>query len=667
MDCLINGSKTKKYSEKMRSFALNLRFHSPRAYRFVQQQFKDHLPHPQTMKKWYQLSKSNGKPGLIKVNMEALEVLVQEQKDKGEQLICGISFDEMSIRRHVEWSDAEKRFIGRVDYGFNVKNDRLPVAKNAIAFMISGINRKFLLPIAFFFIDSLNAAERKHLFLEILTALTEIGVRLISVTFDGLSTNIPMCEGLGACFDLNNFRPYFLNHITKDKIYVILDPSHMLKLVRNILATHKVFHDATGAKIEWKYFERLENFRERGLIAGHKLNKKHIQWDRNKMNVKLAAETLSESVASSMETLLKCNYPEFAECQATVKFIRFFNRLFDILNTEESDPNPFKCPISPLNKGAIFSFFEESIQFIKTLELDGQNLIDGIQRTGFRGFLINVYSVRAMYEELVETSKMDRFPTFRLSQDPLECLFGRIRSFGGFNDNPTVTQFCSAIRKLLVENGINCSEFANCKDSFDILTVPATNKLNLHSAGHCSSMEEDKDSESDSDSDSNACSELQGCEYDFSETCPADISIAHTAALIEQKIYDIGRFTCEQCVPIFTLNDKISFKLINRRTPCVNTFQICKIANNHLEVCANKYDFKYSKVLKRTLRNVNKLDMYPKISFEHNADHKQDFVQYIAEEFLRLQATHLAKSATLEQQRLMLRNKLKKAILFSGQ
>lgn len=503
--------------------------------------------------------------------------------------------------------------------------------------------------------------------LEIITALTEIGVRLISVTFDGLATNIPMCEELGACFNFDNLKPYFLNHITNDKIHVILDPSHMLKLVRNILASHEVFHDATGAKIEWKYFKMLETFRERGLITGHKLNKKHIQWDRNQMKVRLAAETLSESVASSMETLLKCNYPEFADCQATVKFIRFFNRLFDILNTEEDDPNPFKSPISPLNKEAIFSFFDESSQFIQLLELNGQKLIHSQQRTGFRGFLINMHSVRAIYEELVGTCKMDRFPTFRLSQDPLECLFGRIRSFGGYNDNPTVTQFCSAIRKLLVENGIRCLDLANCRDSFDILTVPSTNKINLRNAGHCSPKKENRHSESESDSDSNERSEFQGCEYDFSEKCPADISIANTAALIEQKVYDIGRFTCEHCRPVFALNDKISHKLLNRRTPCVSTFQICKIANNHLMIEANKYDFMYSKVLKRTLNNVKKLDMYPKMSFEHNADHKQHFIQYVADEFLRMRANHLAKSATLQQQQLMLRNKLKKAVLFSGQ
>lgn len=421
MRCLIHGPIDQKYSEKVRAFALTLQFHSPRAYKFVREQFNDHLPHPSTMRKWYMVSKTDGKPGFSKSSMDALQTLAQEHKSKGEQLVCALIYDEMAIRRHIEWSDAEKRFVGRVDYGFNVKNDALPMAKNAIVYMISGVNRKFIMPIAFFFIDTLNGDERKHLLLEITAALTELNVRLIGVTFDGYSANFTMCTQLGASFNLTNFQSYFRNHITNDKIHIILDPSHMLKLVRNMLATYKVFHDATGSKIEWKYFELLETFRtERGLTMSHKMNKKHMQWFRNKMKVSLAAQTLSEFVASSMEILMKSNYPEFADCTATVKFIRHFIKLFDILNSEKDDFNIFKSPIASLNKHAIISFFDEAIPYIMSLKLNGQKLVTSQQRTGFVGFLICMHSVKAMYGELVETNLMDRLPVFRFSQDPLE-------------------------------------------------------------------------------------------------------------------------------------------------------------------------------------------------------------------------------------------------------
>lgn len=678
MECLIKGQADQKYSEKVRAFALTLHFHSPRGYAFVRKQFNNHLPHECTIRKWYQMSNSNGEPGFCKSNMDSLKILAKEFTDKGQSLICALSFDEMSIRRHIQWSDARKQFIGRVDYGFNVKNDALPVAKNAIVFMINGVSRNFNLPIAFFFIDTLNASERKHLLLEIITALTELNVRLISVTFDGLSTNIPMCVELGACFQEKKFQPYFYNHITRDKIYVILDPSHMEKLVRNTLASEKILYDASGAKIEWKYFELLEKFRtEHGLTLTHKLNKKHIQWDRNKMKVSLAVETLSASVADSMEFLMKNGYEEFADCSATIKFIRYFNNIFDILNSKKSDTgNEMKSPLSPSNSSLIFSFFKEAIIYIKALKkADGKLLISSKQRIAFKGFVLDMYCIESIYKEFVETNFVDQLYTFRFSQDPLESLFGRIRSLNGFNDNPTVQQFCAAIRKVSVNIGLRCAQSSNCKDSLDILTVPSNSRNAFDKARRPIESHPDLDPESHTDdddcSDSNeeipTKKQIEDCEYLLD--CPEDINVAYVAGLIETNIEVVGRFECEDCLCVFSDNDKIPMTLNfkKKKTPCKSTYHVCKIANRHLKYSANNLNFKYNKLLNHILRDVNEIDLFPKTNFESHPDHKYFFIKYITEEFLRIQATYMARTATLEQQKGLLRNKLKKAVTFAGE
>lgn len=669
MDCLIKGQADQKYSEKVRAFALTLHFHSPRGYDFVRKQFNNHLPHESTIRKWYQMSKSNGEPGFCKSNLEALEALAKEYTDKGEKLVCALTFDEMSIRRHIQWSDARKEFIGRVDYGFNV-----PVAKNAIVFMVNGVGRNFNIPIAFFFIDSLNASERKHLLLEIITTLTELNVRLISVTFDGLAANIPMCEELGACFKLNKFKPYFYNHITHDKIYVILDPSHMEKLVRNTLATEKILYDANNSKIEWKYFELLEKYRtEQGLTLTHKLNKKHIQWDRNKMKVSLAVQTLSESVADSMEFLMKNGYEEFADCSATITFIRYFNHIFDTLNSKKLDDSSiFKSSLSSSNKEAIFSFFEDAMTYIKKLKkADGKRLIFSKLKTAFKGFLTDMHSMKGIYEECIGNEMMDQLCTFRFSQDPLESLFGRIRSLNGFNDNPTVQQFCAAIRKVSVNIGLRCSELANCKDSLDILTVPSTNRDALSNEP---SKQNEPDNNSDTGSDTVSESnedyypkdQIDECKYVID--CPEDINVAHVAGIIEKKIENVGRFECEYCLHIFSDNDKIptTLNFKKTKTPCQSTYQVCTIANRHLKYSANKLNFNYNRVLNHILREVNCINLFPKTCFENHPDHKHYFIKYIVEEFLRIQAIYMAQTATLEQQKVMLRNKMKKAVTFAG-
>lgn len=51
---------------------------------------------------------------------------------------------------------------------------------------------------------------------------------------------------------------------------------------------------------------------------------------------------------------------------------------------------------------------------------------------------------------------------YKLGQDHLEMLFSKIRSKGGFNNNPDVNQFVSALKALLVKTEITPSVNANC-------------------------------------------------------------------------------------------------------------------------------------------------------------------------------------------------------------
>lgn len=61
------------------------------------------------------------------------------------------------------------------------------------------------------------------------------------------------------------------------------------------------------------------------------MTKAHMQWDKRKMNVQLAGETISNSVADSME-FLKQECEQFAEVDGTVEYIRTINEIFDIMN-----------------------------------------------------------------------------------------------------------------------------------------------------------------------------------------------------------------------------------------------------------------------------------------------------------------------------------------------
>lgn len=68
-----------------------------------------------------------------------------------------------------------------------------------------------------------------------------------------------MFEKLGCNFNIkqNNFQNWFKHPATDINVNVFLDPSHMLKLVRNALGNKKQLLDNNGDKIKWKYFQEL--------------------------------------------------------------------------------------------------------------------------------------------------------------------------------------------------------------------------------------------------------------------------------------------------------------------------------------------------------------------------------------------------------------------------
>ena len=241
--------------------------------------------------------------------------------------------DEMAIKKHISWDG--KKYNGYVDLGNGIKDDSLPVAGDALVFMVVAIDESWKVPCGYFFIDGLSGAERANLVNVCLQRLSDAGIKVISLTCDGPSCHFSMLSALGASLHPSKMIPYFLHPSNKEKIYVLLDVCHMLKLVRNTLAEKEIILDKDGGKILWQYLTDLHKLQnDEGLRLGNKLKKAHVQWRQQKMKVNLAAQSLSSSVADAIEycaTILKL--PQFQGSEATVKFLRMFDHLFDVLNS----------------------------------------------------------------------------------------------------------------------------------------------------------------------------------------------------------------------------------------------------------------------------------------------------------------------------------------------
>ena len=94
--------------------------------------------------------------------------------------------------------------------------------------------------------------------------------------------------------------------------------------------------------------DALNNIQEDlGFTLANKLKNTHIVWTKHKMSVKIAAQTLSSSVAAAIDFLQEeAQIPEFDGSEATTKFIRMVDKAFDMLNSRNPHAKGFKSPVT---------------------------------------------------------------------------------------------------------------------------------------------------------------------------------------------------------------------------------------------------------------------------------------------------------------------------------
>lgn len=236
-----------------------MHFYSTKAYKYVRKVWKNLLPHPSTITKWY--SVVDGGPGFTKQTFNSIKLANEK-----EQVIINIVIDEMSIRQEAVYKN--EQFFGGVDLGTcDEERSDIPVlAKHALVFMAVSLNSYWKIPLGCFLIDGLTGKKRANIITTCLKLVHKTGVTTFSETFDGASVNISMCTELGACFKFNDqFRPWFLHPSTGDKVFVFYDAFHMIKLVRNFFGEKGVLNYGKEI-IKWDFIKnymtsnRTKNF-----------------------------------------------------------------------------------------------------------------------------------------------------------------------------------------------------------------------------------------------------------------------------------------------------------------------------------------------------------------------------------------------------------------------
>lgn len=769
LECCLYGIKHReKYPESVRKFAFALMYHSKAAYEIVRTQFNGHLPHSRTIKSWMRNSDLNGEPGIREETLNRLKEFVDELDKKGEKVICSLIFDEMYIRKQVYYDQHTYQYVGYPTYppsnaseflsfdnmnrvgniseqaqvaqvaqernildeideigevdeigeiGDHCKKKKESLlAARALVFLLSGINKKFHFPVAYHFVKGMNAQNLANLTKDIIMKISEQGIIISNLTFDGAPVNLTMCKILGANLNAlsDDFQPFFTNPYDKSNfIYLIADPSHMLKLMRNLLGNHKMLFDENDDEIEWSLFEKLQEISTMGNLLTHKLTKKHTkEWERNKMNVRLASQTYSCSVVNSMHLLRIKQHPQFKNSEPTEQFTDIMDKAFDILNScNPRHSNPYKRALNINNQHEVFEFIEKAIPYFKSLKMIRTNqngiethVLESISKAPVLGFLMNLHNLPRMYNTYVfqgnhipsiEPKPMKYLRSYAMSQDHLELFFGKIRAKNGHNDNPNIIQFKGAYRKLLSNVEIKPPESSNCMvlDSFDtdldtfessnspnsnvflISSKPSTQTYanilsdpifirNLQQFNEVNSYENFEECEEISDLQAMDTSEylLDGF---------ANISIAYAANVIEERL--ASRFLyCNCCSDVFLKNKKISdptIGILSEKSPCVSTYYICKIADRYFSAYKpdKKNQFDYRVLYYKIFQDIDYNKIYTESDFKDHEEHQFHLVKFIVKSFLQMKTKQISKEITYNEYQKIIRSKLTSWIHFSGQ
>ncbi|RVE40074.1 hypothetical protein evm_015276, partial [Chilo suppressalis] len=494
------GPSKQKYSPALRSFALTLDYYSPKAYEYVRKTFDTCLPDRRTLRKWYQ--NMGGDPGFTSESIEALKIKVKSTKHP---IIAALSLDEMAIRRRIEWDG--KKILGHVDIGSGIEGDHVGIAKEALVFLVTGINCNFKVPVGYFLVDGINGRQRADLIMQCLELIAETGIQIISLTFDGCAANMAMVQCLNC--SIKDKKYYFPHPSTNNPVVVVLDPSHMIKLIRNAFQCYNTFLDKDGNTIEWRFLEELNNLQmKENFHLANKLRYHHVNFQNNKMKVKLATQLFSLSVADAIDFCRdQLNLPSFYNSQSTSFFLRVINNMFDIFNSRNTYEYEFKKALTEANAAMLLNYLDMATSYLSELRTEeGTLLIKSLRKTGFIGFIGCAAAVKHFYETLIRPGVLIFMPFYKVSQDHLEMLFGNIRSHGGGNNNPTARQFKAAYKKLLVHIELKALDTGNCTalEHISILNCASSPVARINRSIRRIAVEENDDDDNNNEEDINA-------------------------------------------------------------------------------------------------------------------------------------------------------------------
>ncbi|KAF0704226.1 Transposable element P transposase, partial [Aphis craccivora] len=453
----------KPWTNQEQNFSLRLYYKSPSAYKYLRS-LQISLPGLTTIKRWIGASKF--KPGFNSGLFKQIKMKVDSMTH--EETFCTLIFDEMKIKRFLEYSKVLDAVEGYEDLGTFGRSSAM--ASQAMVFMIRGIYSPWKLPISYFLSStSMKATTLSELILEQINLLISCKLHVTAIICDQGPNNRSALTKLG--FTKEN--PYI--QVNGNKIFAMYDVPHLIKNVRNNLLTSDIIFK--NNRVSFQDIKKTYNIDKHSPTSRTllKITDCHINpGPFKKMSCKLALQVFSKSMYAAMRTCINTNELKSSTATHTADFVKEINNLFDCLNSQKLySSNPYKCAISE-ERPQVQLVLEEAKQWCKDLKkCKGHSrpyTFDGLEWT--------INAILGIYKEQ-KIMGFNYLLTARFNQDAIENTFSVFRQKGGYNNNPTARTFRIAFKLMTKMQLMKPSTVSNCEADNDNNVLAFNSNINL--------------------------------------------------------------------------------------------------------------------------------------------------------------------------------------------
>ncbi len=372
----------RKYNKEDITTALVLKSISSKAYEFMRSKNLVSLPSRRTLGRWLQDFKCV--PGIQEDCLRIVKERLCHSEISHEKLVA-ISFDEMHLRKKVEYHGATKRVYG-------------PCNKLQVA-IIRGVTCSWKQLIYFDF----DCTMSKKIFEAIVTSVErDTGGEVCAVAFDlGNKTFV-------SSFGLTEDHHWIASPCDSErKIYVFPDTPHMLKLCRNHILDEGIrlppAHVDTLTRSD--FIDLMDKDNSEFKMAW-KLTPLHVTCTGSeRQRVYLAAQLLSRTTARALHYL-------FGDTKkAQTKAIEKINDWFDVLNSRQLfSSNKLSC--------AFGVHYEDQLHALKEMEelVESIHVIGKSKQPWQQGIIMGIRSLRSLFSDLKSQHNISFILTAHLNQ-----------------------------------------------------------------------------------------------------------------------------------------------------------------------------------------------------------------------------------------------------------